>query len=504
MSRTKGSFSLAGAIEPLISAPLDARDKVATKAELTVSGNFPYPYVGMETYVVSEDKKYRLIGEDPTDIDNWKEIAEGDSEEIQVTVMPTAGSEYEDKIVQYVGDTDSTYTNGYFYKCVEDSGSYSWVATSVQDVQGGGHTIVDVNDTELTQRDKLKFGEGMSVTDDSTDEQTVVAPNKLESGDMEEIVYPLPTVPHPKTSCGYTPVGTVISVMGITAPLHYLPCNGQIVNIADYPELANYFEGQFGSKNYFGGDGTTTFAVPNLQGQFLRGTGTNSDTSQGSGAAVGTRQKATEIPVMSVNYVDATQNNLYYAGDSSTGSGSASNAIANPDSTRNITTVATVSFNKDSKIARTGSQPYRHTVRPTNTSVLWCIATKDIYIDARYDYSTNEKVVGSWLDGSTLYQRTIVDTMPVIATDGTVAVKGIDISSWHLNECVSVEGMAYISNNFNAIDSCWNLSGAGSPQYFIRTNVGLINDAMSFQIRCNRSALSEANFYATLRYTKTT
>ena len=77
MGRTKGSFSLAGAIEPLISAPLDARDKVATKAELTVSGNFPYPYVGMETYVVAEDKKYRLIGDDPTDIENWKEVAEG-------------------------------------------------------------------------------------------------------------------------------------------------------------------------------------------------------------------------------------------------------------------------------------------------------------------------------------------------------------------------------------------------------------------------------------------
>lgn len=77
MSRTKGSFSLAGAIEPLISAPLDAREKVATKAELTVSGNFPYPYVGMETYVVSENKKYRLVGEDPTNIENWQEVKEG-------------------------------------------------------------------------------------------------------------------------------------------------------------------------------------------------------------------------------------------------------------------------------------------------------------------------------------------------------------------------------------------------------------------------------------------
>ena len=48
---------------------------------------------------------------------------------------------------------------------------------------------------------------------------------------------------------GFTPIGTVISVMGKTAPANYLACNGQIVNISDYPELANYFEEQFGSKN---------------------------------------------------------------------------------------------------------------------------------------------------------------------------------------------------------------------------------------------------------------
>ena len=72
---------------------------------------------------------------------------------------------------------------------------------------------------------------------------------------------------------GINPVGNIISFMGTIAPSGYLICDGAEVNIADYPNLANHFETQFGSKNYFGGNGTTTFAVPDLRNEFLRGHG---------------------------------------------------------------------------------------------------------------------------------------------------------------------------------------------------------------------------------------
>lgn len=61
------------------------------------------------------------------------------------------------------------------------------------------------------------------------------------------------------------PIGTIISYMGLTAPQDYLVCDGAEYNITDYSELARFFETQFGAANHFGGDGTTTFAVPNLQ-----------------------------------------------------------------------------------------------------------------------------------------------------------------------------------------------------------------------------------------------
>ena len=49
----------------------------------------------------------------------------------QFTTMPTASATYAGKTVQYVGATDANYTSGVFYKCVESSGSYSWVAQAV-------------------------------------------------------------------------------------------------------------------------------------------------------------------------------------------------------------------------------------------------------------------------------------------------------------------------------------------------------------------------------------
>ena len=53
----------------------------------------------------------------------------------QVTELPVASAEEEGNIYQFVGITDSTYTNGYFYKCVSDGlnpAIYSWTQVDVQ------------------------------------------------------------------------------------------------------------------------------------------------------------------------------------------------------------------------------------------------------------------------------------------------------------------------------------------------------------------------------------
>lgn len=156
-------------------------------------------------------------------------------------------------------------------------------------------------------------------------------------------------------SVGSTLVGAIYSYMGTSAPHGYLACDGSIYNINDYPRLASHINNNFGSYNFFGGDGTTTFAVPDLRGEFLRGSGTNSHTYGGTGASVGTHQAPTVIP-----YIISGSNRLSIYGNAS---------LSNTDTTQGNSKLRYV----------TASSPTDHTYahfftnRPTNTSVLFII-----------------------------------------------------------------------------------------------------------------------------------
>ena len=131
MARQKGSAQFSGTLEPLAGGPLDARTIVPTKADLTVAANFPYKYVGMIVSVQDEGIAYMLIGADTTLSTNWKAIGSDVGQTIQVDTLPTASADNVGAIYQYV------LTNGYYYKCVEDTtaspSTYEWENIPVQD-----------------------------------------------------------------------------------------------------------------------------------------------------------------------------------------------------------------------------------------------------------------------------------------------------------------------------------------------------------------------------------
>lgn len=62
------------------------------------------------------------------------------------------------------------------------------------------------------------------------------------------------------------PSGTIISFAGMNAPEGYLVCDGSEVNRIDYDVLYSNIGTVYGS-----GDGSTTFNLPDLRGQFIRG-----------------------------------------------------------------------------------------------------------------------------------------------------------------------------------------------------------------------------------------
>ena len=179
------------------------------------------------------------------------------------------------------------------------------------------------------------------------------------------------------------PIGTVISFMGNTPPDDYLSCDGNVYRINDYKPLANFIHLQFGSYDYFGGDGIDTFAVPDLRGEFLRGTGANSHTNalgelQGSGSDVGKHQSGTRMSVP-----------LTFSGSSSSSDTGWFGAYIPPKSAKQGIISSTdadyvVNDSVGLKVhspALLNSSSYLNKAtaqiaRPTNTSVLYCIKYK--------------------------------------------------------------------------------------------------------------------------------
>ena len=215
---------------------------------------------------------------------------------------------------------------------------------------------------------------------------------------LVDLITPMPIPTHYRGNFGCSPVGTVISVMGNLAPQNYLVCDGRVVNILDYPELANYFTAQFGSVNYFGGDGTSTFGIPNVTG--------------------------------------------------------------------------------------------------APTDMIFCIATKDIYVDARFDYSTTEKVVGKWIDGKPIYQKTYSGS-----TSTTDTVIDATMTDSIIDRVIDMRGISQSTNpsvNKKYWSSQYNVDNSDMFRISIHPVNGLmINLGSTYPQK-------PCTYQITLQYTKTT
>jgi len=113
--------------------------------------------------------------------------------------------------------------------------------------------------------------------------------------------------------------------------------------------------------NFFGGDGITTFAVPDLRGEFLRGAGVGARET-GAGAAVGVHQNPTS--------------HIWFAGypDESLQIHPSSSSASVVSTNHDTVTSSTYFRNYKASDRNTESaKPATYTARPTNTAVLYCI-----------------------------------------------------------------------------------------------------------------------------------
>jgi tail collar domain len=82
------------------------------------------------------------------------------------------------------------------------------------------------------------------------------------------------------------PPGTVVMYAGKTVPAGWLLCDGRPVSRAMYPALFSAVGVGYGP-----GDGSTTFALPNLIGKFLMGVGADGIASTGGKATMDTSHR---------------------------------------------------------------------------------------------------------------------------------------------------------------------------------------------------------------------
>lgn len=171
---------------------------------------------------------------------------------------------------------------------------------------------------------------------------------------------------------GGPPTGSIIAYGGTTAPSGYYICDGTLKNRTTDAALFAVIGTSFGS-----GDGSTTFALPDLRGMFLRGRDNGrgidpdaaSRTASGTGGATGDNVGSYQDDALQnftgqINFA-ADRRNLSTASGAFATTGSGSNLIATGSGTAGV---SGVSFSAAASGARTSTE-----TRPDNVYITYII-----------------------------------------------------------------------------------------------------------------------------------
>ena len=144
-----------------------------------------------------------------------------------------------------------------------------------------------------------------------------------------------------------------------------------------------------------------------------------------------------------------------------------------------------------------------YTVRPTNTSVLYCIKYEPTYymtvgeytVQGFNDYSEEEKIIGRWIDGRPIYRKFVVCTFPSNESENILATIPANIDKIWIN---------------GGISFLWSDTYGMRPISFYYAN----NSYFDSWIDCTRGVIfiqkgnaylfAGDNIYYALEYTKTT
>jgi microcystin-dependent protein len=141
-------------------------------------------------------------------------------------------------------------------------------------------------------------------------------------------------------------VGEIRMFAGNFAPAGWMFCEGQLLPISDYETLFNLIG------TTYGGDGQSTFALPDLRGRLPIHMGNSFILAETGGA---------EEITLTVNQIPAHSHPFLASGNNATATAAASHVAATtPDYTPYIATTANSSLNAQSVTSVGGSQPHQN------------------------------------------------------------------------------------------------------------------------------------------------
>jgi microcystin-dependent protein len=161
------------------------------------------------------------------------------------------------------------------------------------------------------------------------------------------------------------PTGTVIIFASITAPNGYLVCDGAEISRVDYANLFTVIGETFGV-----GDGSTTFKLPDLRGEFVRGFdgGRGIDLNREFGSLQGHELKS-HTHTGSTNTTGAHTHNSEYRGTSSIGASPLPSSSTFSGSLVNFPTSSSGNHSHTLTINSVGGVE----TRPRNIALQYCI-----------------------------------------------------------------------------------------------------------------------------------
>lgn len=138
-------------------------------------------------------------------------------------------------------------------------------------------------------------------------------------------------------------------------------------------------------------------------------------------------------------------------------------------------------------------------------SAHWTAVTVTDEIKENNEYSTEERRIGTWIDGKPLYRKVIQTTTPTVTANGTSAWQQVVMQNVKFGRVTDCQMLSNVANGTLLSPITRSTLAAGLNQFI---SVSFVNNTSNntgvFQIESSSTTYNNRTVYAVIEYTKTT